>query len=95
MAVSTSAIDCLERLVSKKDLLFVEWVVNPFSPVGRICTSVHYLGRCTHMSWHRWFKWNNYTRPDCKCRDKTTKMDSLVPCIGVIKGGLRAGMLFG
>jgi len=56
MAVSTSAIDCLERLVSKKDLLFVEWVVNPFSPVGRICTSVHYLGRCTHMSWHRWFK---------------------------------------
>ena len=26
-----------------------------------------------HMSWHCWFKWNNYTRPDCKCSRKKNK----------------------
>jgi len=43
--------------------------VNPFSPVRRICTSMRYPGWHTLSSWHR----NNYTTPDCKCSDKTTK----------------------
>jgi len=41
--------------------------INPFSPVWCICTSMHNPCQCTYTSWHHRFKWNNHTRPDCKC----------------------------
>ena len=48
-------------------------LVNPFSPVSRICRSAHNPGRRTYTSWHHWFEWSNYTRPDCKCSRKQQK----------------------
>ena len=46
-----------------------ESAINPVSPVRSICTSMHYPGRPTYMYWHRCFKWNNYTRPNCEAEN--------------------------
>ena len=63
--------------------------VNPFCPVRRIYTSMRYPGRRTYTSWHRWFKWHNYTRPDYKCSRKQQKQAVWVwyPVLRWRKGG--------
>ena len=43
----------LPGIMMSSDFLVTD---NPFSPVRRICTSMHYPGRLTYTSWHRWFK---------------------------------------